>query len=74
VIEDMGCGIDTDDLSRAVVPFFTSCREKDGLGLSMAVRIIEQHGGLLNVTSAKGQGTAVYITLPVKRAAACCDR
>jgi hypothetical protein len=74
VIEDTGCGMDTDVLSRAVAPFFTSCREKNGLGLSMAGRIIEQHGGLLNVSSAKGKGTAVYITLPVKRATACCDR
>jgi len=74
VIEDTGCGMEKDILLRAVAPFFTSCREKNGLGLSMAVRIIEQHGGLLNVTSAKGKGTEVHITLPVSRAAPLCER
>ena len=69
VIEDTGCGMDKDILPRGCAPFFTSCREKNGLGLSMAVRIIEQHGGLLQVTSTKGQGTEVHITLPVSRAA-----
>jgi signal transduction histidine kinase len=74
VIEDTGCGMNKDVLPRAVVPFFTSCREKNGLGLSMAVRIIEQHGGLLHITSAEGQGTAVHITLPVSRATSSHDR
>jgi two-component sensor histidine kinase len=74
VIEDTGCGMDKDVLPRARAPFFTSCREKNGLGLSMAVRIIEQHGGLLQVTSTKGQGTEVHITLPVSRAAPRCER
>ncbi len=74
VIEDTGCGMDKDVLSRAAAPFFTSYREKNGLGLSIAVRVIEQHGGLLHVTSVKGQGTEVHITLPVSRATPRCDR
>jgi signal transduction histidine kinase len=68
VIEDTGCGMDQDVLPQAAVPFFTSCRDKAGLGLSMAVRIVEQHGGLLQITSAEGQGSEVRITLPVSRA------
>ncbi len=74
VIEDTGCGMDKDVLLRAVAPFFTSRREKNGLGLAMAVRITEQHGGLLQVLSTKGQGTEVHITLPVSRAAPRCER
>jgi two-component sensor histidine kinase len=74
VIEDTGCGMDQDVLPRAVVPFFTSYREKNGLGLSMAVRIVEQHGGLLHITSAGGQGTEVHISLPVSRAKPSPDR
>jgi hypothetical protein len=64
-VSDSGCGMERDVVSRAIEPFFSSRRGRSGLGLSMASRIIEQHGGLLQITSVAGQGTQVHITLPV---------
>lgn len=65
VIADTGCGMEQDVLTRAVEPFFTTRRDRSGLGLSMAARIIEQHGGRLRITSVVGQGAQVDIMLPV---------
>ena len=67
VIADTGCGMDEEVLTRAVAPFFTSRRDRSGLGLSMASRIIEQHGGILRIVSVAGQGARVNITLPANR-------
>jgi len=63
---DSGCGIDENALANVVVPFFTSKKNHDGLGLSMAARFIEIHGGILRVTSARGKGTEVEIVLPIE--------
>jgi signal transduction histidine kinase len=65
VVADTGSGMQTENLCRAEDPFFTSRRDRDGLGLSMAARIIEQHGGTLRIDSKIGQGTQVTIVLPV---------
>ena len=65
VIADTGCGMEQEVLTRAVAPFYTSRRDRSGLGLSMASRIIEQHGGMLRIISVAGQGTQVNIILPV---------
>ena len=65
-IVDSGSGIDENALSNVVVPFFTSKKNHDGLGLSMASRFIEIHGGILRVTSRKGKGTEVEIVLPIE--------
>jgi two-component sensor histidine kinase len=67
VISDNGCGMDEQVLTRAVVPFFTTKRGRNGLGLSMALRIIEQHGGTLRIQSVATTGTQVHIVLPVVR-------
>jgi histidine kinase/DNA gyrase B/HSP90-like ATPase/PAS domain-containing protein len=67
VIDDNGCGMEADILKRALAPFFTSRRDRSGLGLSMASRIIEQHGGILRISSIAGRGTQVSIVLPVVR-------
>jgi len=65
-IIDSGCGIDEKSLANAVVPFFSSKKNHDGLGLSMASRFIEIHGGILQITSAQGNGTVVEIVLPIE--------
>ena len=66
IIEDTGCGIQEENLSKIAEPFFTSKRNRDGLGLSMASRFIELHGGILSVDSQEGKGTKVEISLPVE--------
>ncbi|HME60090.1 MAG TPA: ATP-binding protein, partial [Candidatus Binatia bacterium] len=64
-VEDRGTGMAPDVLSKAAEPFFSSKRERNGLGLSTAVRVIESHGGTLNITSTPGSGSEVVIVLPL---------
>jgi signal transduction histidine kinase len=64
-ITDSGCGIGPSALANAIVPFFTSKKNHDGLGLSMASRFIEIHKGILKISSVEGKGTEVEILLPV---------
>jgi len=68
-IADSGIGMEKEILAKASVPFFSSKRERSGLGLSMAIRILEMHGGLLNISSNESSGTRVEITLPVSESA-----
>ena len=65
VVEDTGSGMDRGTLAQAVVPFFSSRRDRDGLGLSLAVRIIELHDGVLRISSKELGGTQVAVILPV---------
>jgi signal transduction histidine kinase len=67
-IADSGHGMENDFLEKAMSPFFTSKPTRDGLGLSMAVRIVESHGGRLHISSSKSRGTEVEITLPIRDA------
>ena len=65
-IVDTGCGINSDALCDAAAPFVTTKSDRDGLGLSMALRVIEMHGGSLKISSTLGQGTQVLIALPIE--------
>jgi signal transduction histidine kinase len=65
LLEDSGPGIPESIQSRIFEPFFTTKEEGSGLGLSIAVRIMEEHGGRLRVTSSEGEGTAFSVILPV---------
>ena len=67
-IADSGAGMESEFLEKAAAPFFTSKPERDGLGLSMAVRIVESHGGRLNISSNTSHGTEVEIMLPLRDA------
>jgi signal transduction histidine kinase len=64
---DTGIGIDKEDLSNVFNPFFTGKPKRTGLGLTICKRIIEAHGGKIEIRSPKGEGTNVFITLPVKK-------
>jgi len=66
VVIDSGCGIEQNALASAIVPFFSSKKNHDGLGLSMASRFVEIHGGILRIISAEGKGTEVEILLPIE--------
>jgi signal transduction histidine kinase len=68
-IEDTGVGMGKEVLAKASAPFFSSKRERNGLGLSMAIRILEMHGGLLKIDSNEGCGTRVEVALPVSDSA-----
>ena len=67
---DTGLGIPEDELELVGSRFFRGAGAADaggdgsGLGLSIVRRIVERHGGRLQVTSEQGEGTAFRITLP----------
>ena len=63
-IQDNGTGIDTRDLTRVFEPFFSRKEAGVGMGLPLSRRIVEQHGGRLDIQPAPGAGTIVRLTLP----------
>jgi PAS domain S-box-containing protein len=65
-IQDTGYGIKEEDLGRIFDPFFTTRPTGTGLGLSITKRIIEEHGGRIEVESKVGSGTTFRINLPLK--------
>jgi len=62
-VQDTGSGIHKDDINRIFDPFFTSKPLGTGLGLSITKRIIEEHGGTIDVQSTAGSGTNFIIHL-----------
>jgi len=64
-VSDNGIGMDRETREKIFTPFFSSKREKGtGLGLFISNKIIEQHGGLIDVKSTVGEGTLFSITIP----------
>lgn len=67
VISDTGEGIPPDIMKKIFEPFFTTKKSKGtGLGLSIVHRIVDNHGGKIDVKSKPGKGTVFTIRLPVK--------
>lgn len=64
-IADDGHGIPKHVLDKIWTPFYTTKVQGTGLGLSVVQRIIEDHGGRIQIRSREGQGTIVDIFLPV---------
>ncbi len=64
-IEDRGCGIPEEIRHRVFEPFF-SYGKSDGIGLGMATarKIVEEHGGEIEIESSPGRGTLVRFLLP----------
>jgi PAS domain S-box-containing protein len=65
-ISDTGCGIKKEDMPRIFDPFFTTRTNGTGLGLAITKRIIEEHGGMIEVHSTTGEGTTFKIYLTCK--------
>jgi signal transduction histidine kinase len=63
-IEDTGPGIPEDLQRKIFEPFFSTKEEGIGLGLPIAQRIAEEHGGQVRVDSSPGQGTTFTVMLP----------
>jgi len=63
-VADSGSGMSQADLKRVFEPFFTTKKGGTGLGLATVYRIVETHGGSMDVTSAEGKGTTVTVFLP----------
>ena len=63
-VTDTGIGITKQELSRVFEPFYTTKPGGTGLGLAIAYRIMQDHGGTIQVSSAPGSGTTVVMTFP----------
>ena len=69
-IRDKGVGITADDLPRVFTAFFRGERSRSretggvGLGLTLAKRIAEAHGGTVGADSQPGVGTQMRVTIP----------
>ncbi|HET9956223.1 MAG TPA: ATP-binding protein [Polyangiaceae bacterium] len=65
-IRDQGHGMEPQVLERALDPFFTTRPSGTGLGLPIVQRIVDAHGGQLELDSAEGKGTRVILIVPVR--------
>ncbi len=64
-VTDTGVGMDTESISRIFEPYFSTKAIGTGLGLTIAKRNVEANSGTISVTSERGRGTSVTMTLPV---------
>ncbi|MDY0187947.1 MAG: ATP-binding protein, partial [Syntrophus sp. (in: bacteria)] len=67
-ISDTGTGIGKEELGRIFDPYFTTRPSGTGLGLPIAQRIVEAHGGEILVSSEPGRGTVFSVLLPRREA------
>lgn len=64
-VTDNGPGMSERVRDQIFNPFYTTKEEGTGLGLSIVLRIIEEHGGRIEVQSEEGAGATFTITLPL---------
>ncbi len=64
-ISDTGPGIEKGNIAKIFDPFFTTKSNGTGLGLSMAKRVVNGHGGIITAESRPGAGTSFRILLPL---------
>lgn len=69
-VRDTGEGISPEYLVRIFDPFFSLKEEGTGLGLPISRRMVENHGGEIQIQSKKGEGTEIIISLPLRPDAA----
>jgi two-component system NtrC family sensor kinase len=67
-IADSGCGIPPEIIPKIFDPFFTTKEigKGTGLGLSVSYKIVQQHGGRIDVESQPGVGTRFTVSLPLQ--------
>jgi signal transduction histidine kinase len=63
-VSDTGKGISAEAQKRLFDPFFSTKETGTGLGLPIAARIVEKHGGLLQYQTQPGHGTTFGVVLP----------
>jgi ammonium transporter, Amt family len=65
-IRDSGPGMPPEIRDKIFEPFFSTKEEGIGLGLPIAQRIVEEHGGEIRVESSPGEGTTFSVILPLR--------
>jgi signal transduction histidine kinase len=63
-VADTGEGVGPNDLPKVFQPYFTTKKAGVGLGLAIAKRIVQAHGGSIDMTSSPGKGTSVGVKIP----------
>ena len=66
-VEDEGAGFEPESITRAFEPFFTRRKGGTGLGLSIVKRVVEEHGGTVELRNRSGAGARVIVKLPAPR-------
>jgi two-component system, NtrC family, sensor kinase len=61
VVSDTGPGIPAEIVSKIFDPFFTTKASGTGLGLSITQRIVQEHGGVIEVAASRGAGPVFVI-------------
>jgi len=75
-VADTGIGIPQEEIANVVEPFshlttpLSPDQDSSGLGLLLVKRLVDLHGGDLNIVSAVGKGTVVSCKFPPSRAVA----
>jgi signal transduction histidine kinase len=62
---DTGTGMNQETISRLWTPLFTTKAKGMGFGLAICKRIVEAHGGTINVESTLNKGTTFKVSLPL---------
>jgi two-component system sensor histidine kinase PilS (NtrC family) len=65
VFADSGRGMTEADQRRLFQPFRTNFPSGTGLGMAISYRIVQEHGGRIDVASRTGAGTVITVTLPI---------
>ncbi|HAG07768.1 MAG TPA: two-component sensor histidine kinase [Peptococcaceae bacterium] len=65
---DTGAGIEPDDIPHLFEPYYTTKKNGSGLGLAITHRIVELHGGHIEVESEPGRGARFTVYLPATEA------
>jgi PAS domain S-box-containing protein len=63
-VSDTGPGINTEDLQRVFIPFFTTKSKGHGVGLALAHRVATDHGGTLSASNSSTGGAVFTLRLP----------
>jgi len=67
VFADSGRGMSQADQQRLFTPFRTNFPSGTGLGMAISYRIVQEHGGRIDVESHEGRGTSIRVSLPVNQ-------
>lgn len=67
IVTDTGVGIAPENIRQLYSPFFTTKVQGNGVGLAEVLKIMQAHGGTINVASQIGQGTSFTLKFPLKR-------
>jgi signal transduction histidine kinase len=69
-VRDNGPGIDPERLREIFSPFYTSKESGTGLGLAISKKVVDAHGGSIEVDSGPGRGTEFVLTFPKRPSSA----